>query len=89
MFGWIGGVKADPDDEISQFIWDRSKTPILRSLWRPNEPNNAKGNEDHVLISLPNKFTPVQVLIDDPGSRHFFYLCETEKSVFVLRNQMN
>ncbi len=75
---WVGGVQEDPDNEDSQFIWDQSRTPILSSLWGPDEPNDWNGNEDHVEIWMHSGGQPG--LNDYTGSRAKTYLCEAEKA---------
>ncbi len=74
---WVAAVQADPGNENSQFVWDRSRIPILGSMWLPNQPSDSGQNEDHAEVMLGRRGRPG--LNDDTGSKSQKYLCETAK----------
>ncbi len=77
---WVGAVRQDPDDDNSQFVWDRSQTTVLTPLWDPGEPSNTGGNEDHVELRMNIKGGgALSGLNDDIGSKTKKYLCEVDK----------
>ncbi len=77
---WVGAVRQDSDDDNSQFVWDRSRTPVLTSLWDPREPSNTGGNEDYVEFRMYIKSGgDLSGLNDDKGFKTKSYLCEVDK----------
>ena len=73
---WVGGVEANMAEENGEFVWDRSREPILGSLWADDQPNDfgsANGTQDHVELWLT-----IARLNDERGSEPQFYLCEAD-----------
>ncbi len=73
---WVGGVEANMAEENGEFVWDRSREPILSSLWADGQPydfGSANGNQDHVELWLTTAG-----LNDEMGSALQFYLCEAD-----------
>ncbi len=63
-------------DEDGEFVWDRSREPILASLWADDQPNDlgsANGTQEHVELWLSTAR-----LNDESGSAQQFYLCEAD-----------
>lgn len=57
------------------FYWFGSDTSMQFTNWRCEEPNNAAGNEDCVMIYGANS-DHVYKWNDDPANRDRYYICE-------------